>query len=414
LVAYVVPVDEPPPPEELRAFLASRLPDHMVPAAFQALEELPTNASGKVDRRALPAPEHVRPDLQMRFVEPGNRLERDLAAIWGGVLGVDRVGVHDNFFALGGDSIRSIQVVARIKSVLRLPVEVRDLFRAPTIAGLASAIGSGADVVPTPLVPIKPTGDGTPLFLVHPSGGSVLPYLSLGAHLDPRQPLYGLEAIGLDGRAEPLTDLGTMADTYISAIKAVAPEGPVLLGGWSLGGAVAYEMACRLTRAGERVELVALLDSGAPPRLAERPEVADLLPLFFADLAGQAGVAPPPLRIDDLRGLPMDEQIRRVLGECEKAGLVPEGMGDQMEHRLRVFVANTAAGAVWQPQAYAGRVALFVAGDTDVVGARAAAWSAFAQTSVHAVPGNHFTMHQPPHVADLARLLEREMAWTPR
>ncbi|HZM81183.1 MAG TPA: amino acid adenylation domain-containing protein [Candidatus Limnocylindrales bacterium] len=413
LVAYLVPAAEPPTVEQLRGHLSARLPDYMVPAAFHTLDALPLNSSGKVDRKALPAPHQVRPELQARFVEPRGRLERDLAAIWGGVLGVDRVGAHDNFFALGGDSIRSIQVVARIKSLLRLPVEVRDIFRAPTIATLAAALGSGgAAADPTPLVPIKPTGQRPPLFVVHASGGSVLPYLSLAAHLHPQQPLYGLEAIGLDGRAEPASDLGEMAARYLEAVKAVAPHGPYLLGGWSLGGAVAFEMACRLTEAGERVDLVALLDSGAPPQLASRPDPADLLPLFIADLAGPAGVAAPPLAADDLRGLHPDEQRQRVLAACEAAGLVPEGLGDQVEHRLRVFVANTGAGAVWQPTRYDGRVVLFVAGDPATVDSRTAAWARFADLSVHPVGGNHFTMHQPPHVSALARLLEQEIAWT--
>ncbi|RMF29114.1 MAG: amino acid adenylation domain-containing protein, partial [Chloroflexi bacterium] len=165
LVAYVVPPPHDgaaPTVSELRTFLQETLPDYMVPAAFVVLDAMPLTPSGKVDRRALPAPDQARPDLEGAYVAPRTREEEILAQIWAEVLGVERVGVHDNFFELGGDSILSIQVIARANQA-GLRLTPRHLFQAPTVAGLAALAGTGRAVEaeqgivegPVPLTPIQ-------------------------------------------------------------------------------------------------------------------------------------------------------------------------------------------------------------------------------------------------------------------
>jgi amino acid adenylation domain-containing protein len=382
LIAYYVATGGVPAPDPagLRDALRATLPDYLVPAAFVALPELPVGSSGKVDRRALPAPRVDRDTLTQAYVEPRTPVERGLAEVWRGLLGIDRVGVHDDFFALGGDSLRSIQLIARARTGLGLDLQVRDVFTHPTIAGLAARTARPDD---SPLVPLKTTGDGLPLFCVHAIGGSVAPYLPLAAELD--GPVYGLESPGLDGTGEPLTTIAEMARVYLEAIRGVVPHGPYRLAGWSLGGAVAYEMAGRLRADGEQVDLLVMLDTGDPPRLDSPPGDAEILTLFARDLAGVTG-APDPGPVPDLDTLvstmDLPDEVRAQLGE-----------------RLRVFAANARAGAVWRPAAYDGPVTLAV------TGGRTADWPQAGRLTTHPVPGDHFTMLRPPHVGAVARLL---------
>jgi acyl carrier protein len=141
LVAYLVPVADASPPgiDELRGFLQARLPEHMIPSAFVLLDAMPLTPSGKVDRRALPAPEHSRAGLA-ELVTPRTPVEEAIAEIWIALLKLERVGVHDNFFALGGHSLLAAQLVARLRAAFGLDLPLRALFETPTVAGLAERI----------------------------------------------------------------------------------------------------------------------------------------------------------------------------------------------------------------------------------------------------------------------------------
>ncbi|SFD53417.1 non-ribosomal peptide synthetase [Streptomyces aidingensis] len=172
LVGYLVPDGEAPAPEELRTWLRRRLPDYMVPRQFVVLGSLPLTPQGKVDRRALPEPEAVRPELAQEYVAPAGPAEETLAAVWCRVLGVDRVGRHDNFFDLGGDSIRSIQVLGQAREA-GLAFELQDLFRSPTVAGLAALVRTQTpgDRADSPAAAAGPE----PFALVSPQDRELLP-----------------------------------------------------------------------------------------------------------------------------------------------------------------------------------------------------------------------------------------------
>jgi hypothetical protein len=154
LVAYVVPVDGAPPDGELRAHLARRLPEYMVPADFVALERLPLSPNGKVDRRALPAPERVRTEDEPTYVAPRNPVEETLAAIWSEVLGVPTVGVRDDFFALGGHSLSAARVLARVRDVLLVDLPLSVTFERRTVEALAALIEAGAPASRQPAEPL--------------------------------------------------------------------------------------------------------------------------------------------------------------------------------------------------------------------------------------------------------------------
>jgi acyl carrier protein len=157
LVAYVVPrADLPPSTSELRNFLKEKLPDYMVPSAFVLLDRLPLNPNGKVDRRALPAPEQTRPELDEAYAAPRTEIEEMLAGIWAEVLKLERIGIHDNFFDLGGHSLMATQIVSRIRASFQVELPLRSLFETPTVTALADAIQRAKDGVEQPVSTISP------------------------------------------------------------------------------------------------------------------------------------------------------------------------------------------------------------------------------------------------------------------
>ena len=269
---------------------------------------MPRTTSGKVDRRALPAPPDERPATARPYVAPGTPLEEFLAGLWREVLQVEQVGVDDNFFELGGNSIQGAVLINRLQEKIGQHVSVIALFDSPTIAGLAHYLGEACpDVVrrvfgsdslsgeqaadadsrlertrarhrPRPrelLVALQPEGSGTPWFMVHPPGGIVVCYQALSQRLGRERPFYGIRSRGLHGEPDLPGRLEEMAAEYVAAIREVQPRGPYLLGGWSAGGLVALEMAQQLRAQGESIRMLALLDtipeSADDPNWADRP-----------------------------------------------------------------------------------------------------------------------------------------------
>ncbi|MEV4937177.1 amino acid adenylation domain-containing protein [Streptomyces zaomyceticus] len=404
LVGYVV-TGEPDDLGGIRAHLAARLPDYMVPSALVPVERIALTRNGKVDRGALPAPE---PRRTGESVAPRDATEQAVARVWSGLLGIDGIGVHDSFFDLGGTSLDLTRLRAEIRRQLGVELDMRDLYSAPTVEMTAMLLEPSHRTrpQPSPLVPIKPTGGRPPLFLVHAVGGSVVPYLPLARLMDSDQPLYGLEDPGLDG-GPVTTSLAALAATYVDAIRVVQPHGPYHLGGWSLGGVVAAEMAGQLTAAGEQVALVVMLDTGMPPYLGkELPDRADLLGGFVHDLAGLAGVPAPAYDRAALRDLAPDRQDEALLDLLERAALVPEGIRDDMRERIGVFEANTRALLRHRPGPVDGRLVLLSARQQPRR-PKTRPWRLLARAGfeLHTVPGDHHTMLQQPHLTTLVESL---------
>jgi amino acid adenylation domain-containing protein len=262
-----VAVNESTPPllnaRTLRAALKSVLPDYMLPSSFVFLDQLPLTPNGKIDRKALPAPPKDQQGIAEDFEPPRTVLQRALAELWQDVLAVPRVGLRDSFFDLGGHSLLAVRLFAKIEERFGRRLPLATLFRAPTLAELAAAIQ--AEVPPqatwAALVAIQPKGSRAPFFCVHGAGGNVLLYRDLARHLGADVPFYGLQAQGLDGTSDYLTTIEEMAERCVNEIRAVRPTGPYYLGGYCMGGTVAYETAQRLRKDGQEVALLALLDT---------------------------------------------------------------------------------------------------------------------------------------------------------
>ncbi|MER7575809.1 amino acid adenylation domain-containing protein [Streptomyces sp. NPDC126514] len=382
LVAYAVPVPgRTPDPAALRAFLAGTLPEYMVPAAFVVLDALPVTGNGKLDRRALPAPEYGGLGRA-----PESDLERSLAALFEDVLKVRGTGVDDSFFDLGGHSFLAARVVARIRALL--PDVLGDLtlpgfFRTPTVAALA-ARADGRDTAGSDLLlPLSTSGTGAPLFCVHPVTGLAWCYAGLAAALDDR-PVYGLQTRrpGADERALP-ADWETLVDDYLGRIREVRPQGPYHLLGWSLGGNIAHALACRLRAEGEEVALLVLMDS--------------------YPLHGQA----PDSRFDP-------DTIAAFL---RREGTADAGLDAAFEEP---FVASLAAAAAHtvalaeevEPGVFDGDLLHFTATeDRDSCAPVADDWRPHVTGRIHghAVACAHLDMTRPGPLAEIAALLVRTL-----
>ncbi len=441
LDAFVVPrADAPIPPVELRRFLGARLPRHMIPSTFTALGALPMTPSGKVDRRALVVPE---PTEAGPSTPPRDAVEAQLAAIWEDLLDVRPVGVHDDFFDLGGHSLLAVRLLARVEAQFGQTLPLSSLFLGATIEDLAGRLrGPAGREGGSPLVAIQPQGAGAPFFCVHPAGGIVYCFRDLARQLGKDRPFYAFQAHGLDGDREPLTRLDEMAACYVEALRAVQEQGPYHLGGWSLGGLIAFEMAQQLQDAGQEVATLALFDTQAPdPGRGRDPAVAEVARQLAELGAGVAvlGVPEPGSAHAEEDALVLAEvalemadafggDVGRMFAHLQT--LSPEGQRDailahfeidqvyrddvrsgpeRVARLWNVLRAGYLAGVRYVPRPYPGRIAVFVAGDrrgTDP----SMGWGRLAAVvATHVVPGNHASILKAPGVLKLAEALRAEI-----
>ncbi|QLE58472.1 non-ribosomal peptide synthetase [Nostoc sp. TCL26-01] len=267
LIAYIVPqTGETLTTDELQSFLAHQLPDYMIPADYVSLESLPLTANGQIDHRALPTPNFVQQTSEVVFVAPRDQVEMQLVKIWEKILGVQPIGVEDNFFAVGGNSFLAVRLFSEIEKHFDKNFRLSTLLQRPTIAQLAEVIRQEAApqvwehlVVMKPGIPSK-----LPFFCVHAIWGNILFYRGLASYLDPEQPFYALQAKGLDGQQTPMTSIPEIASSCIKEMRKMQPQGPYLLGGFSWGGTLALEIAQQLQAQGQEVKLLAIFDTGAP------------------------------------------------------------------------------------------------------------------------------------------------------
>jgi amino acid adenylation domain-containing protein len=391
LVAYIVAEQGgAPEPAALRLALLERLPEHMVPAAYVTVNRLPLLPFGKVNRRALPAPEWGRSQLGVPFKAPQNGLERKLVQIWEACLGVRPVGVQDNFFELGGHSLLVARVCAEIEGAIGKTVPPVAIFQAPTVAQLADALRQeGMWKAVSALIPLQ-AGDGLAFFCVPGNLGNVYSDLSdLARHMGPGQAFYGLQ----DSVHQPKR-IEEMAAAYLEEIRAVQPEGPYLLGGICSGGVVAYEMAQQLQAHEQSVALLAMVES---PYLGQ----------------------PGPLSYLGCAAFVVNRLKRRTASSGSKDG-------NRSLNEWRAFlrlkfklVANDWALRRYNPAVYPGCIHLFLTEPSlRDGGTRFHYWRELARggTQVHQIPGTHdsivgaYTQVDAAQMAELAEQLRRCIA----
>ncbi|OKH59454.1 hypothetical protein NIES2130_09045 [Scytonema sp. HK-05] len=422
LVAYVVPHENCVPTiSQLRQFLKAKLPPYMVPAIV-ILDSLPLTPNGKVDRRALQAPADTS-DAD-KFVAPRSQVELQLAQIWSRILKVDKVGVQDNFFDLGGHSLLTPYLMAQIKQQFGKDIPIASLYQNPTIEQLATIVQADSDSsIWSSLVAIQPNGSKPPLFCLPGAAGTPFYLYDLARCLGSDQPFYSFQANTLSGESESITPVEDVAAQYIQELEVVQPQGPYFLAGHSFGGKLAFEMAQQLLRKGHKVSFVAILDTTAP-FYQEKPEGFDWdNAKWLAQLAGAIEIIyAKKLDISDdiLQCFVWEDQLKYVLERLKNADILPpDDEIMQLNNMVQLLKANSLVNYVPQ-QVYPIRITLLRASETstveesnnevlsEILQDSTWGWSKFSTepVDIHFVPGNHVTMMTQPHVQVLAERLK--------
>jgi amino acid adenylation domain-containing protein len=418
LVAYVVPaahLTQVPSKAHISRWqkaLAAELPAYMVPSEIIIIDVIPLTLNGKVDRKALPQPAAPRQLASAEPVpsRPRTAMEKLVATVWQEYLGGELPGIFDDFFHLGGHSLVAVRVMARLQQETGLRLPLATLFEHPTVEGLAAALQPDSALITwDSLVPIKPEGTKTPLYIVHGAGMNVLIYKMMSHYMDAEQPVYGLQARGLNGIDEPAESIEQMAADYVAAITAANPHGPYALAGYSFGGIIAFEMARQMLAAGRPVTFVGLLDTYAyqsdhyDPWLKKHYRRG----MYFLKNMGYKLLLISK-RPKDILGLKINSLRRATLDRFKYS------RAEQYElmngHPLRMGAAQDLAHRNYRLAPQLVAVHLFrctehtyYLDDPEHLG-----WLEFAQggVQIHEVPGNHFNLFAPPHDAACARVLQ--------
>ncbi|HEY9699474.1 MAG TPA: amino acid adenylation domain-containing protein [Trichocoleus sp.] len=428
LVAYVVlQAQHSLNPTALRHFLQQTLPTYMIPAVFIPIEALPLTANGKVDRAALRKTAHSLP--VQPFMPPRTPTEKKLARIWMQLLEREQISLQDHFFEQGGDSLLAAQLIEQIQQQFQQNFPLSTLFMAPTIAQFAALIDQShsqqAALSWSPLVPLKASRSERSFFCVHPVFGVVLPYTELARQLNPDQPFYGIQPFGLSSNHSAHRSIPDMAAAYIQAIQTVQPESPYLLGGWSFGGLVAFEMAQQLQQAGHEVALLAIFDTIAPIP-ASQPSRFTVIQFLVKTVLQSIF----PFLWDYLSLLRSQHRSRSTHFHTKKstyvswfsrwqwatiANLLPQESRLRLLDEitllpmLRVFQCNSRAVQQYKPSVYSGKITLFKAAEAaESQQDPTLGWNQLTTepVEVHQIPGNHLTLLRKPHVQEFAAQLQ--------
>ncbi|MGW2052070.1 AMP-binding protein, partial [Streptomyces sp. NPDC001858] len=367
----------------VREYAERRLPDYMVPAAVVVLDELPLTPSGKLDRRALPAPERTqtaRVPATARRVTPTTALELLLCEVFADVLGEPTVNVDDNFFQLGGNSLLVITLIARLRK-RGVSLSARAVFAAPTVLGLISqmSLASVRDSVNI-VLPIRTEGSRSPFFFIHPGGGLSWCYMPLAQFVPADIPLYGLQSPGLDGTSPLFGSVTEMAASYVEQIRALQPAGPYHLLGFSFGGVAAHEIAVQLEEAGETVAALVIMDTYPVPEDQGESAGRPRLPEQSANEVGEDTEAELDNWADKFR---------------EENGALLGGMSDEELRRgIRVGRNNVHIRRTHRSGVFQGDALLFIAEDSRERESGGHLWEPYVQgriTEVY-VPCTHTNM----------------------
>lgn len=405
LVAYLVArQDQQLLLDEVRRQASALLPMHMLPAHWVVLTQLPLLPNGKVDRRALPAPEEHQEQLTEGYVVPETPIQYQLARIWEDLLNIQQVGIHQNFFTLGGHSLLAVRLMGRIAEIFGRDLPLSTLFQNATVARLAEALQNNEQKqTRTSLVPVRAGGTQRPFFYLHGDpNGKAFYSLKLLQELGPERPFYLLEPYNYD-HLQCIPTLKEVAAAHIEAMRSVQPEGPYLLGGWCNGAMVAYEMAQQLQAANQQVQLLVLMDPGS----------SSVFSVFLHRLIhGKSRIATQQRVWQDtlfFRMLHMYEYIRlwnyrKRLEANAGSHLAPEEVETAHPNFASMFPAHehlhdnymaifNLLAAGYQVQPYHGKIAVFWA-EEDNHGRRKN-WERLLrehkEKTMHIIPGTHMT-----------------------
>jgi amino acid adenylation domain-containing protein len=419
LVAYVI-VNEQINSADLKQHfdnwqqgLLAVLPEYMVPDDFVIMDVIPITPNGKINRKALPKPDYGNIQRTGEFVAPRTANEKLVAEIWQQLMGIENISMTDNFFELGGRSLVAVQIMARIEKETGKRLPLATLFEYATIEKLAARLEiDPSSITWESLVPIKPSGSKMPLYIVHGAGLNVLLFNALAMNMDAEQPVYGLQARGLNGVDEPLDVMEEIATNYITEIVAKNPDGPYALAGYSLGGIIAFEMAKQLMAAGKEVKMLAMFDTFAEQSTVNDPALKRTIKntTFLLKQIGHSLVllTEDPKRTIEYKSLVIKRRIIKLFwklfpGKDEKKEgffAYDNEIDEASEKALRNYILTPLNIAI---ELFRAKKRTFYMVDFDFLG-----WRPFALkgVNVHEIPGEHNTIFAPPNDKEFAVVLQ--------
>ncbi|MCR8995236.1 non-ribosomal peptide synthetase [Brevibacillus laterosporus] len=399
----------------LHQWLAAFLPDYMIPSFFIAVDEFKLTPNGKIDRKSLPEPNANVPRNEQSYLAPRNSFEEQMVRLWEEVLEVTPIGIMDNFFMLGGHSLKAFVLANQITQRFGLSLPLSDLFKAPTIAGLCDHLQKRESVLDKNVILLKKGSSKVPpLFLIHGQGGGVITFSHLARELECDCSVYGIQAVGYEGEADALSTVEEMAAHYIASIRRIAPTMPIQLVGWSFGGLVAYEMTKQLEQQGEQVELLAMIDclpllDTELISIDQSYKELDAV-ILYALLNG--------INQEDLAAVAEEEKMRFCWEEACKQKLFPdEEYRPELLSKLRIHATN---GLAIHKYRISGQIDtdlhLFLASDESIrhqvtTSKEVTRWKPFTTGQIKSAyfSGDHYTMLEMPRVQQMAKILNELM-----
>jgi amino acid adenylation domain-containing protein len=394
--------------------LLAVLPEYMVPDDFVLMDTIPITPNGKIDRKALPKSDYNIITRQDEYVAPRTDIEMQVAEVWQELMRREKIGIFDNFFEIGGRSLVAVQIMVRIEKLTGKRLPLATLFEHSTIEKLSLRLNVDVKSITwQSLVPIKRKGTKMPLYIVHGAGLNVLLFNALAMNMDEEQPVYGLQAKGLNGIDEPLDVMEEIAANYNAEIIAKNPDGPYALAGYSLGGTIAYEMARQLLEMGKEVKMLALFDTYAKQTDIYDPFVKRIINriwLFIMKLLYSFVLfAEDPKRTIEYKSLILKRKIIRLYWRLFKGK--EEKQEGFFTYDNEIDEASTKAKRNYFQKPINITVDLFKAKKKTFYMAdfKYLGWREFALkgVNVHEIPGEHNTIFAPPNDKEFAVVLQR-------
>ncbi|MBT2605232.1 amino acid adenylation domain-containing protein, partial [Bacillus sp. ISL-53] len=410
LIVYLVSSENRfPSQEELRKHCLTQLPEYMVPATFIELDKIPLTPNGKVNRKKL---EDLNVELPFHTYTPPRDLnELSVTKIWEELLNVKSIGIHDHFFNIGGNSLKALLLQNTIRERFGVELPLNALFQNPTVADLCTHLRKNNSEHKACLVKLQ-QGDGShpPLFMIHPHGGGVLPYIHLVKELGPEETIYGIQAVGYDSSEEPLTSIDNMVFRYLEEIRRVVPQGPYRFMGWSFGGTIAYELARQLEHLGEKIEFIGLLDAQPFDRkgdihnkFTERDALEYIVTLFDfnPEMFGKMN---------------LEDGLTLLLQKAKEDGKWAQSMTlESIRRKIRVLVACSEAIESYQYKTpISSNINLFCVNEISKhnhshVNPKDWVDRTTGVVSVFDVQGDHYSMVEHPYVSKLAQSIRSSL-----
>jgi len=415
LVAYVTLSNGTPLNiSEAKSYLLKDLPNYMVPNYFVTLKAFPLTNTLKIDRKKLPEPNWEVVSKVNIDDRPTTKEEIALAEIWKEILKINDCGIHDDFFEIGGHSLIAVEMMAKIEATTGIRLPLSSLLENSTISKLALVLKGDKEMEFTKsMVPIRTEGSKPPVYLVHGAGLHVLMYQTLAENMSPEQPIYGFQARGLYGEAEPLDRIEDMAAAYIEEILERNPKGPYALAGYSFGGLITFEMAKQLKAMGKEVVMLGMFDTVVRPEITGKNwSYYQSLKRLGKKVAWNFGaLAKDPIHNLKYKSNTLNRRLKRMTWSFTNKPDTNLNEND-IDHNMALLdQKNKIAFEHYRITPFDGKIHLFRAKvrrfwieDFEFLG-----WKPFARKGVvvHEVPGDHLHLFDMPNGKEFANILQR-------